>query len=275
MNDEKLVKYIGIFFGGIVVILTTALAIAVLPTWYEGLFWGLGICALFSGIIFMGLRQHRVRKIIPKTLISPNHQSESTLEIPIKQSAYKLDTSLSKLILISAVVVIILNFLFFSQGEFNPKIINFMIRLSVGLFLAIILIGRVASAPYRKAGELLRKNPLPRKFVLNQNGLSIPIEIITNNSFQVALKQNKTDIFIPWEDLESWEVYAGSGRSSDQHVLKLQGKSRGLAGLIMPTMGIIRSEELRKMDYEIINFASRFLQKQISICTNDLGKEKG
>ncbi len=271
MNDEKFLKYIVIFFAGVTTFLITALAIAVLPTWYEGLFWGLGICSLFGGIIYIGLRQHRLRKKIPKTSTNSFSQSDVTLEIPIKISAYKLETSSSQLILISALIVIVLNFMFFSQEEMNSKMMSFMIPLSIGLFLVSVLIGRILSGPFRKASELLKKNPLPRKFVLNPRGLSIPIEILTNNAFHLAINNNKTDVFIPWDDIESWEVYAGSGRSSDQHLLKLKGNSRELTGLLKQSMGIIRTEELRKMDHEIISFASRFLQNEIKICTDDLG----
>jgi hypothetical protein len=77
---EMVVLVFGIITFGLVV----ALFIQIIRPWYLGALLGLGVSSLFGLIIFLGLRQHRVRRLIPKTT-SPE---ESELEFLVTESPY-------------------------------------------------------------------------------------------------------------------------------------------------------------------------------------------
>lgn len=71
-------------FGFITFGLVVALFSQIIRPWYLGALLGLGVSSVFGLIIFLGLRQHRVRRLIPKTT-SPE---ESELEFLVTESPY-------------------------------------------------------------------------------------------------------------------------------------------------------------------------------------------
>lgn len=268
MISEKGMTSIAAVFGAITAILLISLAVAISPLWYVGLAVGLGVCGLFGGIIFFGLRQHRVRKTITKPGLDLNLPESPSLEISVKESPYNLKSKNRSYLYLGITSIAISIFFSFD----NPRLesgLALVIAITLGL---TFLIWWVVSRPYVKARDLLAKTGSPRKLVLDEEGLSIPLEITTNNVFHLMLRKNLLDIRVPWADIEAWEVYSAAGRSADQHLLRVRGESKNFTGL-MPVIGIVRTPELKSFDQAIIERASKQLGAGVKICTDEVKLE--
>ena len=127
-------------------------------------------------------------------------------------------------------------------------------------FLILVLI---LKNDLSKRKNLLKNSP-SRKLILNNEGIRVPFEVLTQGPMQIALRNNEADVFIAWKDIKSWEIYPGGGRASSQFSIELQGDSKKYAS-VLGLCGIIRIPEITKSEEQLIQYATQYLSCDIKI----------
>lgn len=262
MNFKKTFDYVVLFFSVITVVLICALGIALFGV-YQGLLYGLILTMFFGAIIAIGLWSQRVRKVIkPSTVSTDSSSKNEIIEIPLVESLKKYEFNAWPIVIALIVVLFILNFQFILNDlEYSLGNIFFWLNaIIMTIFSTAIIILR---NDLNKKKELLKLSPL-RKVLLTHEGIYLPFEIMTQSAVVYALKHKQPDIFIPWKDIQSWEVYPGGGRSPSQFSLSLSGDSKKYSRTL-GLLGIVRTPEISLHEASIINFASHHLNCDIQI----------
>jgi hypothetical protein len=256
MNFKKTFNIFVLVMCALTVFLITALSVSIF-SWKQGLIYAFILVAFFAGIIGLGLWSQRIKKVVRPVSVEQSSPGELEIfEIRLQESLKNFEFNPFPFLIALIIILFILNFQFILNGmDINFTSIVFGIN-------TIIMIIFFAVALFLKKELKLKKEliyPFPiRKIVLSSSGLSLPFEILTNAAQQIALKNKEADIFIPWNDIQSWEIYPGGGRAPSQFSLELRGDSKKYASL-MGLLGIVRIPEISQNESKVIEFATRYL----------------
>jgi len=262
MNFKKTFDYVVIFFSVVTVVLICALAIALFGA-YQGLLYGLILTLFFGAIIAFGLWSQRVKKVIKSTPVSIGSVSTHDLiEIPLVESLKKYEFNAWPIVIALIVVLFVLNFQFILNDlEYSMGNIFFWLNaIIISIFSTAIIFLRI---DLNKKKDLLKLSPV-RRVLFTHEGIHLPFEMITQSGVVFALKYQQPDIFIPWNEIQSWEVYPGGGNSPSQFSLSLTGDSKKYCSPL-GLLGIVRTSEITPHEERIINFASQHLSCDIRI----------
>ncbi len=262
MNFKKTFDYVVIFFSVVTVVLICALGVALFGV-YQGLLYGLILTLFFAAIIAIGLWSQRVRKVIKSSPISLDSIAKSEIiEIPLVESLKKYEFNAWPIVIALIVVLFVLNFQFIlNDFEYSLGDIFFWLNaIIISIFSLAIIFLRI---DLNKKKDLLKLSPV-RRVLFTHEGIHLPFEMITQSGVVFALKYQQPDIFIPWNEIQSWEVYPGGGNSPSQFSLSLTGDSKKYCSPL-GLLGIVRTSEISPHEERILNFASQHLSCDIRI----------
>ena len=91
--------------------------------------------------------------------------------------------------------------------------------ISVAFGALIVLLLRLLTATTRRAAALeAGAEPI---LALDENGLHIPLALLTESALREAVKGGTPELALPWARIASWEVYGGLDNAPPQHFLRL------------------------------------------------------
>jgi hypothetical protein len=262
MNFKKTFDYVVVFFSIVTIVLICALSVALFGV-YRGLAYGLILTLFFGAIIAIGLWSQRVRKVIKSSSIPLDSLSKNEIiEIPLMESLNKYEFNAWPIVIALIVVLFILNFQFILNDlEYSMGNIFFWLNaIIISIFSLAIIFLRI---DLNKKKDLFKLSPV-RRVLFTHEGIHLPFEMITQSGVIFALKNKQPDIFIPWNEIQSWEVYPGGGQSPSQFSLSLTGDSKKYCSPL-GLLGIVRTSEITPHEERILNFASQHLNCDIRI----------
>ena len=135
-----------------------------------------------------------------------------------------------------------------------------------GVFLMFFVLALFLS-PENKARKLISSLP-KRELILNEKGLSIPIEMVTDPPFNIAVRASKTEIQLAWSHIVDWEVSGGSGDDPSQYQIRLKGIHQ-YGGFLFQTVGLIRTPEILRNEKNLIKCLREHLACPIKWSTSE------
>jgi len=262
MNFKKTFDYVVLFFSIVTVVLICALGVALFGV-YQGLLYGLILTLFFAAIIAIGLWSQRVKKIIKSSPVALDSISKNEIiEIPLVESLKKYEFNAWPIVIALIVVLFVLNFQFIlNDFEYSLGDIFFWLNaIIISIFSTAIIFLRI---DLNKKKDLLKLSPV-RRVLFTHEGMHLPFEMITQSGVVFALKYQQPDIFIPWNEIQSWEVHPGGGKAPSQFCLTLTGDSKKYCRTL-GLLGIVRTSEISLHEERILNFASQHLSCDIRI----------
>jgi hypothetical protein len=260
MNFKKTFNLFVVVMCALTVFLITALSVSLFG-WEQGLIYALILVAFFAGIIGLGLWSQRIKKVVKPVSVEQSSTSGIEIfEIRVQESLKNFEFNPFPFLIALIIILFILNFQFI-LNEMDISFTSIVFGINTIIVLIFLSVALLLKKELQLKKELIHPFPI-RKIVLSSSGLNLPFEILTNSAQQIALKNKEADIFIPWSDIQSWEIYPGGGRAPSQFSLELKGDSKKYASF-MGLLGIVRIPEISQNEAKIIEFAKRFLSCDI------------
>ena len=218
-----------------------ALPISVAPSWPLGALIGLGLCLLFGGIIFWGVKRSKAPRLKP--VILSQSLDQKSLHILLKESLNRFQIKWWGIFGAMMIFLAFINFQFWlASADWNQSL---DLILSIN-GIVLVVFGFVAftfSKSSREALKLLQRANV-RMFELTPIEIIIPIELLTSALGNKLVLQKETSLSLSWSDIESWE--------SHPYQYSLEVKKIG-------RLGIIRSPEVVRQEAEFLDFVSSHL----------------
>ena len=218
-----------------------ALPISIAPSWPLGVLVGLGLCLIFGGIIYWGVK--RSKRPQPNPVILSHPLDQKSLHILLKESLNRFHFKWWGILGAMMILLAFINFQFWlASADWNQ---NLDLILSIN-GLVFIVFGFVAfsySKSNREALKLLQRTNV-RMLELTPKEIIIPIELLTSAMWNKVVHQSETSLSLSWSDIESWE--------SHPYQYSLEVKKIG-------RLGIIRSPEVVRQEAEFLDFVSSHL----------------
>ncbi|MFP5491197.1 MAG: hypothetical protein ACLGG0_06830 [Bacteriovoracia bacterium] len=255
---KKVYKYIILVAAFLTMIFIIALASSVTNQWWTGALIGLGITALFGAIIAYGAYDMRARAHLPVAQVS-SHE----IEIQLPHPHPRLNFPVLKFFIAIGLFLAMLDLVLVVNDAGPQQLTHMFVGMNLGFLFFAAIICWVKTAPLNAARALVNKHPT-RKFILNEKGLEIPLELLTIPAFHIALREGKASIIIPWKEILSFEAHRQRGSSPRQFSLKTSGETEKYGGL-MGSFGVICDAALVAQESNILASARRYLHNTLSV----------
>ncbi len=259
-SGKGLLIFCGIIFAIVLILLAILFSSIKTPLWQSAGSAFL-VFSIFGSIIFIGLRKHRVRRIIDP--FSKNYfgtESSEALRIPLNETRMRWKKLLHQSGYVSVIdlfiLVFTLNFIFGSKFFYQGNFLQAMLVMNGGIFLLVCLVFTFRNNTLSKAQKLVADLP-KRELLVDATGLAIPIELVTEPALHIAVDAGETEVFLAWASIAGWEVNDGMGNSPAQHSLSVLASNK-YSG-IFHRFGLIRSAEVLRDEPALIALARRHL----------------
>lgn len=256
---KNLYKNIVLVAGVLTALLTIALAASVTNQWWIGALIGTVITLIFGGIIAYGLYDMRERIQPP---IAANVSVEQ-IEIQLTHPHPRLHFPFAKFWLTMGLLLIVIDFIFIANDVGPEQLTPMFVIMNLGFLIMVAIVSWIKTAPLSAARKPVSKHPI-RKFILNSQGLEVPLELLTEPAFHIALREEKVSIFIPWNEILSFEAHPQRGSSPRQFSLKTSGETERYGGL-MGVFGVMCDAALLNQESNILAAARRYLHNALSV----------
>jgi hypothetical protein len=278
--NERVYAWVIAFFGLLGLALIFLLFVQFFPA-HKALLFTLLAIAPFVLAVGAGLYHQRVRATIlpksatpqsPPTTPAPLSSEPSTdvFTIPLWESRDLIARKWRYCLWATPALIIMFQAILLSVTCKQRCFDNFFWYGQLVIFLMPAIVVPISTATLRQAVRLLRRHPdyIPI-LKADAQGLTLPIQMLTEPAFHLAVAANQVEIHLNWSDITRWEVYAaaGSGKNSSpkQHLLQLRGQASANYGGIFARFGIIRVPELLAAETALLEFASRHLSCPIEV----------
>ena len=258
-NERAFAVFVAIV-AAIGVALTLTLFVLVTASFWKGFLVTFLTCGLFGLVIALGLRQHRIRKVLPPFNV-PTHENfpERALCIPLQETLGKFERQGRQILWFRLGVVLALNLLLFVKFAYTGDLLLALL-IANGIFAFVSAIVIPISNSTRKRAVRLLASPSKRHLRVDAHGLTIPIEIVTEPALHVAVESKRTEVSIVWSEITHWEVSDGMGRSPAQHSLSIKNSALGGA---FGRFGLVRTPEILRQEQALLDYARQHLSHSI------------
>ncbi len=250
--------------GVVTVGLVFALAFAVFPSRpWTAMGAAVVVCAPFGLIIALGLRRMRVREVLPPEPAAPDTIPQAALVVQVDDHLARWATRRRRAVLAAFVLSTVFGAAF-----------ALTLREVLGSVGAVLIGGGfVALAPLLTATDRAALKVLtgagPRAVTLDGEGLRLPVEVVTEPAFHLAIEAGEATVLVPWDAIVRWEVYGGAGDAHAQHLLHIAPSTRRFGPF--HRFAILRVDALRAGEDALFAFARRHLGCAIEVRTDDVG----
>ena len=218
-----------------------ALPISVAPSWPLGALIGLGLCLLFGGIIYWGVKRSKASSLKP--VILSQSLDQKSLHILLKESLNRFQIKWWGIFGAMMIFLAFINFQFWlASADWNQNL-DLILSMNGLVLIAFGFVAFTFSKSSREALKLLQRTNV-RMLELSPKEIIIPIELLTSALGNKLVLQNQTSLNLFWSDIESWETHPS------QYSLGVKKLGR---------LGIIRSPEVIRQEAEFLDFVSSHL----------------
>jgi hypothetical protein len=234
-------RFITILSGILTFFFLMALPISIAPSWPLGALIGLGLCLLFGGIIYWGVKRSKASSLKP--VILSQSLDQKSLHILLKESLNRFQIKWWGIFGAMMIFLAFINFQFWlASADWNQNL-DLILGLNGLVLIVFGLVTFTYSKSNREALKLLQRTKV-RMLELTPKEIIIPIELLTSAMWHKVVHQNETSLSLFWSDIESWETHP----SQYSLVVKKLGR-----------LGIIRSPEVIRQETEFLDFVSSHL----------------
>lgn len=250
--------------GAITVGLVFLLASAVFPgrPW-TALGAGTAVCAPFGLIIVVGLRRLRVREVLPPLTADAVAAEPGSLVVYVDEELRRWAANRRRAVRVALVLCPVVGAtLALCLGNLVSVVLGVLVG---GMFIAM---APILTATDRAALRVLAGAD-PRAVELDAEGIRLPVELVTEPAFHLAIEASEAGVRVAWGDIVRWEVLEGAGGAHAQHLLHVSPSTRRFPPF--HRFGIVRRGALREHDADVIAFARRHLDCAIEVRSDTVG----
>lgn len=250
--------------GVVSVGLVFALAFALFPDRpWTAMGAAVAVCAPFGLIIGVGLRRLRVREVLPPLAVDTVEEEPCSLVVGVEDELRRWEANRRLAVRVALVLCPVVGA---ALALFLGDLVSVVLGVLVGgMFVAM---APLLTATDRAALKLLA-GAGPRAVTLDGEGVRLPVEVVTEPAFHLAIEADETEVFVAWRTIVRWQVLEGTGGAHAQHLLHVAPSTRRFPPF--HRFAIVRCGALRARDADVIAFARRHLACAIEVRSDDVG----